>query len=106
MSIRAYVYVAAWRKEGPVKIGVTHAPVARLAQLQTGLPYRLRIWGAAYVKSAGFVEKECHAQLEAHVMMGEWFNSSVMASVRVLRSAASQMDNNWHWWVPAGKKRA
>lgn len=105
MPSRAYVYIVAWHKDGPVKIGVTFSPVSRLTQLQVGLPYRLRIWAAAHVTNADIVEKACHFDLNANRMVGEWFDTTVLAAMRVLTSQASHVDSRWHWWKPTNHER-
>lgn len=72
--LRQYVYFIEAGKDGPIKIGVTADPLARLNDLQTGNPFKLKVIGAV---SAG-VEREAalHKELAAWRMEREWFQRS------------------------------
>lgn len=56
---------------GPIKIGCSHNPKARLKELQTSSPYKLRI--LAILEDAGFEEAAYHQWFAAHRLHGEWF---------------------------------
>ena len=74
------VYVIGWQPSGPLKIGYTMTPVARLAALQVGSPFLLRIY-AGFVfdraESAARIETAAHAALESQRLSGEWFKVDV-----------------------------
>lgn len=82
-----HVYVV--EGNGAVKIGVTGDLQARMAQLQTGSPYPLRlaystpVWGDAYA-----VEAEAHAMLDRHRLAGEWFGVPADVAVAAVNGAA------------------
>ena len=98
--VRAYVYVVAWSKHGPVKIGLTNAPIARLSQLQTGLPYRLRIYAAARLNQAEKAEKICHVAYAKAALIGEWFEITPAAAKKLLTTVATSLDPAFTWWKP------
>lgn len=62
--------------DGPVKIGwTTNNPFARMAELQTGNPHRLRL--IAFLEGCHpDNERLFHRLLEADRMVGEWFRCS------------------------------
>lgn len=66
---------------GPIKIGMSEAPERRLADLQVGSPYKLRIIGVA----AGGQPREAvlHKRLAAFRLHGEWFSDApeVLAAI-------------------------
>jgi len=69
------LYVIGWRERGPVKFGVAIDPVARLAGLQTGNPYRLRIYRAWWLPSqddALRAETMCLERFSGVSLVGEW----------------------------------
>lgn len=62
---------------GPVKIGISRSPNARLAQLQTGSPYKLALSACLLLSSrdeARAVERLQHEYHAEHAMAGEWFD--------------------------------
>jgi len=85
-----HVYIV--EGNGAVKIGVTGDLQARLAQLQTGSPYPLRlaystpVWGDAYA-----VEAEAHAMLDRHRLAGEWFGVPADVAVAAVNGAAFRL---------------
>lgn len=59
---------------GPIKIGCSHNPRARLKDLQTASPYRLRI--LAILEDGGHEEAAYHKWFAADRLHGEWFDPS------------------------------
>ena len=59
---------------GPIKIGQSDNPEERMAQLQIGCPYKLKlIW---VYKGADITESELHAEFGHERIRGEWFRPS------------------------------
>ncbi len=69
----SYVYFIQQGEDGPIKIGKSHDPHERLAQLQTGSAYELRLLGFC-VESPGRDESSFHEKFAEHHLRGEWFN--------------------------------
>jgi hypothetical protein len=81
---RGFVYVIGQLDgTGPVKIGWSFSPEARLSQLQVGSPVRLLLIGSV----PGTVEDEqaLHARLAAYRLHGEWFSRSPAVEDAVTR---------------------
>jgi hypothetical protein len=71
----------------PVKIGVAGDPKKRLAGLQTGCAFKLRLLYAR-VCPLGYelkVETACHKALRSYRVAGEWFDVSREQAVNVVR---------------------
>lgn len=75
-----FVYIIATermgRTLGPCKCGITSAPEARVASLQTGNPNRIKLsafLGPMSRASAAAVEAEMHHAYRQYRMRGEWF---------------------------------
>ena len=98
---RSYVYIVGWSRAGPIKIGRTNALLKRLTQLQIGVPYRLRIWGAARVNDAAKAESLCHRHLRAAALLGEWFSIAPKSARQILAEIAASIDPRWNWWQPS-----
>ena len=103
------VYVVAWRRKGPCKIGVAKDPAARVAELQTASPHRLRIF-AAYVlpdEAAAFsVESETLRRFDQHRLCGEWLNLPVvMARGAVVLAIEQLTDSEPRRWKPTAEQR-
>lgn len=78
MSEQCYLYVIVPEgAERPAKIGITANPDARLKQLQTGNPQRLRIYETFWAltrEEAAYWEELAHQLFREHRMAGEWFD--------------------------------
>ena len=72
----AIIYAIGWQRQGPIKIGFAANILKRLDGLQTGSPYRLRVWFGAVVPAEKAVDLEvaAHNILLADQMIGEWFD--------------------------------
>jgi hypothetical protein len=66
------VYAIQAGMDGPVKIGVSVAPLSRMAQMQTGMPETLRI--LAFIPGTRDDERNLHVRLAKHRIRGEWFH--------------------------------
>jgi hypothetical protein len=77
-------------KRRPVKIGIAVDVEKRLAQLQTGFPYRLRVYATVQVRAseARRVERACHDRLHPHRSHGEWFRVDPSAAIAVVTQIA------------------
>lgn len=78
MSSLGHLYLISEGPDGPIKIGHSVAPDARLATLQTGNARPLRIH-ASYMlmrDDAIFAEECLHQELEERALVGEWFDLS------------------------------
>jgi hypothetical protein len=66
-----FVYVIRAGRDGPIKIGKANRPLERMAELQTGNPFRLRLW---QVLPGGLeLEKRLQDTLRDQRLTGEWF---------------------------------
>jgi hypothetical protein len=62
---------------GPIKIGIAEDAEHRMAALQTGCPYKLRLldtYRPYYGFDARLFEAQLHALFAPHRMDGEWFH--------------------------------
>ena len=58
----------------PFKVGISRDPYKRLAQLQTGCPFRLSLYYGDLASDAAVRdEKEIHRRLSLFTTAGEWF---------------------------------
>lgn len=75
--VYAICYLADGEFVGPVKIGISATPAARLRELQVGSPHKLAIVFCANVSSrerARRVEVMAHEDAAPWAMSGEWFD--------------------------------
>ena len=88
--LRQAVYVISTDR-GVVKVGISHNPIERLAQLQTGSPYHLRLVYAAVHSDASRVEAIVHHMLRDKLAYGEWFCvTEAVARNAIMRAAAQK----------------
>lgn len=57
--------------EGHIKIGIGADVISRMAQMQTGCPYKLKL--LKVVKDAAHMEKVLHREFADDNLHGEWF---------------------------------
>lgn len=57
---------------GPIKIGRAIRPESRLADLQCGYPYRLKV--LATIRGGNGLERGYHERFAEHRLEGEWFD--------------------------------
>ena len=75
-----YVYFIKSGKKGAIKIGKSNRPEKRMAELQTGNPYKLYLIAFIHCeteKEAFSLEKKMHRLFRSQKMNGEWFHSSI-----------------------------
>jgi hypothetical protein len=75
---------------GPVKIGISASPPARLRELQTGSPHKLAVVFCALLDSrarASRMERMLHEDAAEWAMSGEWFNICPDTALGMLATA-------------------
>lgn len=86
------VYVIGCRRTNAVKIGIAGDVISRIAQLQTGYPFPLKLFGAYYTKRqwAEKLERACHDKLKEFGLhlKGEWFEIEPDDGVRLVEKMA------------------
>lgn len=76
--------------DGPIKIGFSNDPLARLRALQTASPYPLKL--LATTRGGPKKEAEYHTRFAEHRMSGEWFSPhpSILRTIKRLTSTLNQ----------------
>lgn len=97
----SFVYFIQFKDEtGPIKIGHTKHPDARLSNLQMASPYLLRMLGYAPVDDGSVVEERLHYRFEACLMRGEWF--ACIPEILDLAARADRYRWEQRWAILAG----
>lgn len=104
-----HVYLLAYRDIGPTKIGIAVSVVSRLAEIQTGNPYRLRVYKAWRVPNS-----ECAYRLEQHVLalfvaqrlVGEWLQLPPKLLVGTVTRLAAEWNIPLLPWKPTKAEEA
>lgn len=73
---------------GVVKVGISDNPIERLANLQTGSPFRLRLVYAAVHSDARRIETIVHHKLKDKLAYGEWFSVNQEVARQAILDAA------------------
>lgn len=76
MSKPSFIYVIG-REEGPVKVGITSSPGARLSAIQTGCPFPVKLHHCVLMRDRDHAllhERTFHEVYKADRLAGEWFN--------------------------------
>lgn len=83
-----FVYFAQCGKDGPIKIGVSGHPLARVADIQGGNPETVTL--LATIVGSALDERRIHRQFESTRIRGEWFAASpeLIAFIAALASPA------------------
>lgn len=89
---KRYVYFIRCGERGPIKIGITDKPMARLAGLQTGHFEELRMLG--YVEGTIAAEKHWHEMFDYCRLRGEWFGPDPKLLAEVKKAIGSSA------WLP------
>lgn len=72
---RQHVYFMQIGNNGPIKIGIAENIASRLADLETGCPWPLKV--IAHIPNGGMaVERKLHRRFSSFRMSGEWFSPS------------------------------
>lgn len=82
--MNGFVYVVG-PEAGPFKVGIAKDVAKRLAAIQTGCPYPLKVHFTLEAPNALKVEKAAHRKLLPFGTSGEWFNApleTVIAAVK------------------------
>lgn len=96
----AHLYVIQSRVNGAFKVGRSSHPQKRLAQLQTGSPYKLKL--ILVVENAGGRELEIHRRLKGYrsqgSMKGEWFVEPGLSELPEDIYSLLDLDMVNTWW--------
>lgn len=84
-----FVYFIRMGDDGPIKIGHALSPRDRLAELQTGNPYRLYLLHV--VEGGEPLERRLHEELASYRLEGEWFEPTERVRKVILREAMSAL---------------
>jgi hypothetical protein len=101
--LSAKVYALAWSSDGPSKVGVTGNILARLSELQTAHPYRLRVYFAAELMSerrAFGVESAVLERQENQRLVGEWMAIPPRELAACIREICDEKRIVWRRWTP------
>lgn len=82
----AFIYVIG-KAEGPVKVGASGNPLARLTALQTGCPFKLRLLHQRECadRATAFEHEEIFgAVCDDLRMVGEWFDMPAERAARIV----------------------
>ena len=74
LDVKSWVYFVRRGETGPIKIGWSKSPAARIAQLQTGQDVKLSLLATA--PGGCREESALHARFSASRLMGEWFRAT------------------------------
>lgn len=86
------VYLFGSEDGNPVKVGWSTDVEARIGQLRSGHPWKLRIIGAWWMSAgAGAAERHTHRLLKAHRMHGEWFSCSIAEAEAAIERAVAEV---------------
>ena len=111
-----FVYVAApadFDQDQPAKVGITRSPTNRLAELQTGCPFRLAMpwrWRFPDRGLAREVERRFHRERASWSVCGEWFDLNCVGvacevdeiAIEVLLDRGFSVDDLPAWAVYMG----
>jgi Meiotically Up-regulated Gene 113 (MUG113) protein len=81
--------------DGPIKIGVSHDPSARLRALQTASPYPLTLlWVHGPLEDAPGLELRLHKRHAAIRLQGEWFlpTDGLLNHIFQMRAVEEEID--------------
>lgn len=76
--------------DGPIKIGCSNHPMARLAALSTWSPFPLEV--VAEVEGTFILERQFHALFRADHRTGEWFTASPALIATIAAIKAGRFD--------------
>jgi len=90
----SFIYVISSRLEGPVKLGISFDPDARLRQLQTGHSEILKVFHKEPVdeERVKIFEKLLHRDNRHLRLRGEWFNMKVSHAISYVQFTIIQYD--------------
>jgi hypothetical protein len=89
--IGSFVYVISG-EHGMVKVGVSTDPNTRIADLQTGSPFRLQFELIGMTTGQGYdIESLAHEMLDKHRAEGEWFAVPAAMAIAAVHAAAHEL---------------
>lgn len=79
-TVSSFLYIISEGEAGPIKIGRSRNPGARMCELQTGNARRLRLFTKYELThdEACEAERTLHEELSGFAMAGEWFELTEM----------------------------
>ncbi len=90
-AFTSVVYFIQMGEGGPIKIGRTATSVeTRIAELQTGNPYKLR--AIAAIRAEIMLEQQFHSYFDEYRMEGEWFKPHPEVLAMAQLAAASDLN--------------
>lgn len=100
----AFIYVIG-HVDGPVKVGVSNNPAARIKELQVGCHFTLQLMYQRQCKSRSEAfrrEKEFHAVYAEQRMSGEWFNVDSELAIEGVNTSFEideyrEQEEIWEW---------
>lgn len=92
------LYIIQSRVTGAIKIGRSKDVHARLKQLQTGSPHKLKI--LIHVPNKGHLETRLHRHLQCHRLKrtGEWYSVDCLPDLPVWLYEMLDLENA-DWWI-------
>ena len=103
-----YLYVAG-PEEGPVKIGFSSRPFARMSQIRTSSPADVRMIGCFEVsepEKTKLIEQTVHLVLRDHPMNGEWFSVTASQAIDAVRKTSKATGIGIYHSSPNGAPKA
>lgn len=93
-----FVYVIG-REQGPVKVGISHNPHARVRELQTGCPFKAELLHFQPLPTrewARQIEGDFHAVYDNCRLYGEWFDIEAELAIDGVETAV-QIDYHFRF---------
>jgi len=91
MSLAGAIFIyAIGREDGPIKIGISANPWARVLDLQTACPFKIELIHARECGDrprAMGIERTLHRTFEVERLEGEWFNINDQLAVERIDDA-------------------
>lgn len=94
MKMRVYI---AGREQGPIKLGISRNPPARISALQTGCPFQIKLLHQGETtdaKKAWSEEQTFHRHVAEARIYGEWFNLDAETAISIYEN---QVELNAHF---------
>lgn len=89
--VSSHVYVVG-SDDGPMKIGIAIDPRNRLAELQVGHPFKLKVLRTWKHEAAAHIELEAHKILRGNRLQGEWFSVSPEEAIAAVERAIKRKE--------------
>ena len=89
MTRQKFIYLIRVVGGGPVKIGISGSPEARIAAIQTSCPFPIEVVSLWELRQAADIERLAHKSLAGVHAHGEWFNVSAGIAAKTIVDAAA-----------------